>query len=105
MADGYDYHFMILAPGLQSAWFFQAAKQFWQRYQPIVTDNWELLSYIPEEAPVAVTLLARPDTAAFAQGQVEAQRPGVFLDMIVVDDLPMMEAILNQRAETGQPFG
>ena len=105
MADGYDYHFMILAPGLQSAWFFQAAKQFWQRYQPIVTDNWELLSYIPEEAPVAVTLLARPDTAAFAQRQVEAQRPGVFLDMIVVDDLTMMEAILNERAETGQPFG
>ena len=41
MADGYDYHFMILAPGLQSAWFFQAAKQFWQRFQPIVTDDWE----------------------------------------------------------------
>ena len=105
MADGYDYHFMILAPGLQSAWFFQAAKQFWQRFQPIVTDDWELLSYIPEDAPVAVTLLARPDTSAFAQGQVEAQRPNAFLDMIVVDDLPMMEAILNQRAESGQPFG
>lgn len=105
MADGYDYHFMILAPGLQSAWFFQAAKQFWQRFQPIVTDNWELLSYIPEGAPVAVTLLARPDTSAFAQQQVEAQRADAFLDMIVVDDLPMMEAILNERAEIGQPFG
>jgi hypothetical protein len=25
--------------------------------------------------------------------------------MVVVDDLPMMESILNARAEAGQPFG
>ncbi len=105
MAEGYDYHFMILAPGLQSAWFFQAARRFWQRYQPIVTDQVDLLSYLPAGATVGVTLLARPDTASYAQNQILAQRPDCHLDAIVVDDLPLMESILNARAESGLPFG
>ncbi len=105
MAQGYDYHFMVLAPGLQSAWFFQAARRFWQHFQPIVTDQVELLSYIPPDASVAVTLLARPDTANYMREQIEEQRPGIHLDMIVVDDLPLMESILNARADSGLPFG
>lgn len=105
MAEGYDYHFLILAPGLQSAWFFQAARLFWQRFQPIVTDNWELLSYIPPDASVAVTLLARPDTANYLREQIEMQRSNMRLDLVIADDLPLMEAILNTRAETGLPFG
>ena len=105
MTDGYDYHFMILAPGLQSAWFFQAARQFWQRFQPIVTDDVEILSYLEAGASVAVTLLARPDTADFAREQIVQQRPDVLVDMIVTNDLPTMEAILNRRAESGTPFG
>ncbi len=105
MAEGYDYHFMVLAPGLQSAWFFQAARQFWQRFQPIVTDKPELLAYLPREATVAVTLLARPDTSAYVQQQVLARRSDAHVDMIVVDDLPLMESILNERAASGLPFG
>lgn len=105
MAEGYDYHFMVLAPGLQSAWFFQAARRFWQRFQPIVTDQVELIGYVPPNETVAVTLLARPDTARYVQQQIEAQRPGVTLDLVVVDDLPLMESILNARAESGLPFG
>ena len=105
MAEGYDYHFLVLAPGLQSAWFFQAARQYWQRFQPIVTTDWKLLAYIPPEAKVAVTLLARPDTAPYAQEQVKAQREGTYLDVVVANDLPMMEAILDSRAEAGLPLG
>lgn len=105
MAEDYDYHFMVLAPGLQSAWFFQAARQFWQRFQPIVTDDLELLTYVPTNAKVAVTILARSDTAEYARQQVEGKRNGLFIDMIVQDDLPGMESILNERAESGVPFG
>jgi hypothetical protein len=105
LAEGYDYHFMILAPGLQSAWFFQAARRFWQRYQPVVTDQVELLALLPSDASIAVTLLARPDTASYAEQQILAQRPDCLLDVVVVDDLPLMESILNARAESGLPFG
>lgn len=105
MADEYDYHFLILAPGLQSAWFFQAARRFWQRFQPTVTDDYKLLAYVPLERSVAVTVLARPDTAAFIQNEIESQRSGLRVDMVVTDDLPLMESILNARAEAGLPFG
>jgi hypothetical protein len=105
MAEGYDYHFMVLAPGLQSAWFFQAARRFWQVFQPIVIDKVDLLTFLPPEATVAVTLLARSDTATYARDQITAVRPGAKLDMVMIDDLPLMESILNARADSGLPFG
>lgn len=105
MPDEYDYHLMILAPGLQSAWFFQAARRYWQRFQPIVASGWELLNYIPAENSVAVTLLARPDTAEYASGQIGALRGDAHLDAIVANDLATMEVILTSRAESGQRFG
>jgi len=105
MAGEAQYHFLVLAPGLQSAWFFQAARQYWQRFQPIVSDNLALLSYLPATASVTVTVLARPDTADYMKRQIEAQRSGVTLDMVVESDLPAMELKLNTRAQSGQPFG
>lgn len=108
MAEGYDYHFMILAPGLQSAWFFQAARQYWQRFQPVVTDNLELLAYPDGEAVIAVTLLAREDTVAYMRGEIEERlddREESMLDVLVVDDLESMERLLNERASENEPFG
>lgn len=105
MSQGYDYHFMVLAPGLQSAWFFQAARRFWQHFQPVVTDDPGLLAYLPANSRVAVTVLARRDTAEYVQGQIETYRPDAYIDLIALDDLPLMESILNQRAEAGLPFG
>lgn len=105
MTEGYDYHFMVLAPGLQSAWFFQAARRFWQHFQPVVTDDAGLLAYLPANTRVAVTVLARRDTAEYVKGQIETHRPDAFIDLIALDDLPLMESILNQRADSGLPFG
>jgi hypothetical protein len=104
MADDPDYHFMILAPGLQSAWFFQAARRYWQRFQPILTDNWDLLGYIPASKSVAVTVLARPDTADYVRKQVKAKRDNIRYDPVIADDLPSMEEVLNRRAEAGPRF-
>jgi hypothetical protein len=105
MVEGYDYHFMVLAPGLQSAWFFQAARQYWQRYQPTVTDDLALLGYLPAEARIAVTVLARSDTADYIQGELQNARSDLRVDMIVSDDLPSMEATLNSRAQNDLPLG
>lgn len=107
MPDEFDYHFLVLAPGLQSAWFFQAARRYWQRFQPIVTDATELnlLGYIPPGSSVAVTLLARPDTADYARQQILGKRSDAHVDPIVADDLPSMEIILTERAESGRRLG
>ncbi len=108
MAKGYAYHFMVLAPGLQSGWFFQAARQYWQRFQPIVTDNLDLLTYPEQEDLIAVTLLAREDTVNYMRDQIEdklSERDETRVDVIVINDLESMETLLNQRATNNEPFG
>jgi hypothetical protein len=105
MSAQYDYHFLILGPGLSAAWFTQAARQYWLRLQPIVCSRWEMLSNVPAEASVAVTLLARPDAVSLISRQIAAIRPDLHLDVIAADDLPSVEALLNERADKQQPFG
>jgi len=108
MAEGYDYHFLVLAPGLQSAWFFQAARLYWQRFQPIVTDDLEFISLVPEDARIGVTLLARSDTIEFTREQLDDELDALDdlrIDEVVADDLATMESILNKRANEEKPFG
>jgi hypothetical protein len=104
MPNEFDYHFLILAPGLQGTWFTQAARQYWLKFQPIVTEDPELLSYIPPDASVAVTLLARQDNVEQARRRVTALRRDAHLDVIVAQDLPHLEAMLNRRAEADTRF-
>ncbi len=105
MPAAYDYHVLILAPDLGAAWFMQAAQEYWLRFQPLVTDDPQFLKYLPSHASVAVTLLARPETADEARQAIAACRGDIMLDMVIADDLPTVEATLNARAAAGQPFG
>ncbi len=105
MSAAYDYHVLILAPGLSAAWFMQAAQEYWMRFQPLVTDDPQFLKYLPAGASVAVTLLAQPEMVERAQREIAACRSDVEMDIVVADDLPTMEATLNARARAGRPFG
>lgn len=104
MAHAFDYHFLILPADLPAAWFVQGARQYCLTYQPIVTDNLNLLNRVPAGASVAVTLLARPQDADFLSHQVAARREDAEVDLIVAEDLPSAEATLNARAEANEPF-
>jgi hypothetical protein len=105
MPETLDYHFLVLAPGLTGPWFTQAARQFWLRFQPIVTDDWELISRTPTDSRVAVTILARPDSADAFPAEKAALGGRVTLDVVVAGDLTTMEATLDERARLGLPFG
>ena len=105
MGAQYDYHFLILGPGLSAAWFTQAAREYWLRFRPVVSRRWEILSNVPAGSSVAVTLLARSDAASLISQQIASIRPDLRLDVIAADDLPTVEALLDDRAATQQPFG
>jgi hypothetical protein len=105
MPELFDYHFLILAPGLPGPWITQAARQYWLRFQPIVTDDWELISRTPNDSRVAVTILTRPDSADAFEAEKVSQRAGMVFDIVVAGDLTTMEATLNERARVGSPFG
>lgn len=105
MAHEYDYHLLMLSPGLPAAWLFQAARRYWMRFQPVVTDDWSLIDRIPAGASVAVTVLAHPDTLALTRQLISARRQDISFDVIVVAGLPEMEILLDGRASEGNPVG
>jgi hypothetical protein len=105
MPETFDYHFLVLAPGLTGPWFTQATRQFWLRFQPIVTDDWELISRTPADSQVAVTILARPNSADSFQEEIAALGDRINFDVVVSGDLTTMEATLDERARLGLPFG
>jgi hypothetical protein len=105
MADLPTFHFLVPMPGLHSTWVIQAARRFWLRYRPILTDDWTLLSCVPQGASVTVTVLAQPETEALAHARCAALAPGAVTDVIVASDLPALEAALDARAQASQVSG
>ena len=104
-ADEPDFHFLVLAPGLQAAWFFVAARRYWERFLPMVIDDLDLISYVPEQASVAITVLARPDTADYIRARIARQFPDARLDLITAETAAEAQGVLEWRAATGRRFG
>ncbi|HEC22801.1 MAG TPA: hypothetical protein ENI95_07780 [Chloroflexi bacterium] len=100
-----DYHWLILAPGLQADWFFLAARRYWQTFRPTVLTDWRMIELLPSDKSLAVTVLARSDTIDYMNERVRDAYPNVFYDPIVFDSLAEMQAELDRRATYQQRFG
>ena len=105
LAQEPEFHFMVLAPGLQASWFFEAARRYWQRFRPIVLEDTDLIGVVPPERAVAITTLARSDTAVFLRERLQQDYPYAYLDMLVHDSVAGMQAALDARADAGLRFG
>ena len=100
-----DYHFLVLAPGLQADWFFAAARRYWQTFRPVVLTHLDLIRYVPNTHTVAVTVLARSDTIGYMDQEIRDAWPNVWYDPVVADTLEGMTQVLEWRAERQTPFG
>jgi hypothetical protein len=100
-----DYHWLVLAPGLQADWFFVAANRYWQTFRPTVLAEWELIASIPTDKSAAVTVLARPDTIAYMDEKVRDRWPNIYYDPVVFDTMVSMQAELDRRATQLKRFG
>jgi hypothetical protein len=100
-----DQHWLILAPGLQADWFFQAARRYWQTFRPTVLTDWDLISILPPSVSLGVTVLARTDTIDYVTEQIQDVWPNVLFDPVVADTLTDMQAELDRRATYQQRFG
>jgi hypothetical protein len=87
-----DYHWLILAPGLQADWFFQAARRYWQTFRPTVLPDWDLIAFVPQNKSLAVTVLARTDTIDYVNERIRDAWPTIAYDPIVFDTLGEMQA-------------
>jgi hypothetical protein len=100
-----DLHFVVLAPGLMSEWFFDTARAYWNQFRPTVTRMTELIGYLPSTVSLAVTLIAPADFVPTLRGSLEARYPNVYIDVIEAQSVEYVAAVLADRARRGLPFG
>jgi hypothetical protein len=100
-----DYHWLVLAPGLQADWFFQAARRYWQTFRPMVLTEWDLIRFMPTNKSLAVTVLARSDTIEYVTERIQVQWPSILFDPVVYDNLGDMQKELDNRATYQKRFG
>jgi hypothetical protein len=100
-----DHHFLLIAPNLGSEWLFDAARSYWETFQPTVISNVELLRLLPPERTITVTLLSRRDLLKSLQAQLAEVVPEAFIDPIVYDYFDDAKLTLEGRTQLNQPFG
>lgn len=100
-----NYHFLLIAPNLGAEWFFDASRAYWERFRPTVVSDLELVRLIPAQYTIAVTVVARRDTASQWGVWVAQAVPNGLFDPLVFDQFAEAREALNQRAQSNQPFG
>ena len=97
---------VILAPGLEPAWFFDNARSYWNTFRPIVTTNWDFIDYIPYDKSLAVTVVAPPDMLESMSASIQGKYPNILLDVIIANGEPSGAAdIFNNRVWSNRRFG
>jgi hypothetical protein len=101
-----DFHFLYIAPGVSIDYFFDGARQFWETFKVIVIHDLALIQYVPNRYSVAVTSIARSDTAPVVHQQIESTLGDrIYHDPLVYDFLEDLQLTLDVRAERNEPFG
>ena len=100
-----DYHFVFIASNLGAEWFFDAARAYWQRFTPTIISDLSIISLIPEDATMVVTVIARRDRVAEMGVELSRIAPEALFDPIVFDFVDEAQQVLDERAQLNQPFG
>jgi hypothetical protein len=100
-----DMHMIVLAPGLESDWFFATAQPYWNTFRPIVTTRAEFVEYIPFTRSLAVTVIAPPDLVEAMTQEIQERYPNIWFDLIIADDLDRVREVFNERTRVNRRFG
>ncbi len=100
-----EFHFLYIARNVPVAWFFDAARGYFDRFRPTVLPALDLLAYLPAGRTVSVTALVLRDTAALIGVELARVRPDALYDPIVRETFDEVRAVFNARTGLNQPFG
>jgi hypothetical protein len=100
-----EFHFLMIAPNLGAEWLFDAARTYWDRYRPTILPNFNFIAVVPTDRSVIVTVIARRDTASQLGVDLAQINPNAYFDSVVYDLFDDAKQALNQRVQSGQPFG
>jgi hypothetical protein len=99
-----DFHILYIAPDVQTDWFFDTARPYWQQFRPIVTTDLRLLDYFESDKSLAMTVIAPPSRVDQVTEQIKGRFEFVWFDLIVADDRQDLGDILNERVQRNQRF-
>jgi hypothetical protein len=100
-----DFHFVILAPGIDSEWFFEVATFYWERFQPTLMTVNDFINFLPKTVSLAATVITTPEQVDFMNRQIARRWTNVYMDMIVGSQPREIEELLNSRVAAGRRFG
>ncbi|MCK6580999.1 MAG: hypothetical protein L6Q98_23140 [Anaerolineae bacterium] len=100
-----DFHMVLLAPGLDSSWFFDSARAYWDLFHPMVTTLTELIDFIPGSQSLAVTVIAAPDLVETMQRAIRDRFRYVYFDLVVADNPVRVKEVFDGRVQLGLRFG
>ena len=101
----FDYHFLYLSPGMSGDWLFIAARNYWLTFRPDVILTLDVVAFAPPRRQIAITALARRDTAQMVRDDITKRFPKAYYDPLVYDYLNDMQLTLDGRAALNQRFG
>ena len=100
-----DFHMVILAPGLETRWFFDTAQAYWNTFRPIVTTRTDYIQFFTQEQSLAITVITPPELIDEMTEAIRVPFPQVWFDLIVADDQANVAEIFNSRVRDGLRFG
>jgi hypothetical protein len=100
-----EFHFMMLAPGIDQEWFFEIARVYWDRFKPTLMTVYEFINFLPKSSSLAVTVITTPEMVDLMNRQIAVRWPNVYMDMIVASTPREVEDLLNSRVAVGRRFG
>ncbi len=102
-----DVHMILLAPGLEPRWFFEAARDYWHRFRPIVTTTIDFINYFTYDRSLALTVIAQPEMMQSVIQSIRDVYPTVLFDLIAAegDSLDSVAALFARRVELNSRFG
>lgn len=100
-----NYHFLLITPNLGAEWLFEAARTYWERFQPTVISDFDLLRVIPTDRSISVTVISRRDRVAQLGVELAQTAPNAVFDPVVFDFFEDTRLELDRRAQSNQPFG
>ncbi len=99
-----DLHFVFLAPGLDSNWFFDIAESYWDAFKPTLMTTLEFIDFLPSDKSLVVTAITPPDMVEWIQTSITSRWPNVWLDIILITHPDDLAQQLTTRVSAGRRF-
>jgi hypothetical protein len=99
------YHFVLIAPNLQS-WLFesQILQDYWAVFRPNLMPSVDVIDFFPSNTSLAVTLIIPLEEIETTRNALLNRWAFLFLDIIAAADLAAVETILDRRIRNNVRF-